>query len=348
MRTLSLLSLVASSLFLLACDPVDQGGASSENLALSSGSSGGQALSGTSPQAIEIPEFEYPENVAIELERVIHVRNLNGILERTQETFLADGLGNIRLNVTGFSPDQAQAFATPSTMLQMNYLNQMRFMVKYRDPHLGAQTALLHNFTWTEDAVPVQVAGVNCIRYTAKSLQRYGDVEFLADAQTGLLLGWTQFDASGAISMKMEATSVNLSPSLAGVAWSVPLVAEQAFSGPNDFAALGYEPMEPAYLPAGFYQEEAWLRFSGPSIPGISNMLVKVYSDGIHLVFVAQANEATQHLGLQFANRVTDVFESDLGGIRVAEGSIGERRLYVASLLSMEEIETIFGSIYPH
>jgi hypothetical protein len=77
-------------------------------------------------------------------------------------------------------------------------------------------------------------------------------------------------------------------------------------------------------------------------------MLVKIYSDGIHLVFVAQTDQTTQSPGIQFANRVTDVFESDLGGIRVAEGSIGKRRLYVASLLSMEEIETIFGSIYPH
>jgi len=348
MRPLFPLNLVVSSLLLMACGPANQSAVPGGNLALSSGSSGTQAVSGTGPQVIVVPEFQYPENVAIELERVIHVRNSSGILERTQEMLLADGLGNIRLDVIGFSPDQAQAFTAPSSVLQMNYLNQMRFMVKYRDPHLRAHEGLRRNFTWTEDAVPVQVAGVSCIRYTAKSLNRYGDLEFLADAQTNLLLSWTQFDASGAIRMKMEATSVNLSPSLGGVTWSAPMVSEQAFSGQDDIAALGFKPMEPEYLPAGFYQEEAWLRFSGSSVPGISNMLVKIYSDGIHLVFVAQTDQTTQSPGIQFANRVTDVFESDLGGIRVAEGSIGKRRLYVASLLSMEEIETIFGSIYPH
>lgn len=344
----SRLALVVMSLWLAACEPgMEQTNASSENLALSSQSGGASALSGISPHAIEIPEFLYPENVAIELERVVHIRNSAGVLERTQETLLANGTGDLRLDVIGYSPDQVQPFTAPSSMLQMNYLNQMRFMVKYRDVHLGARTALVHNFLWSEDPVQVQVAGVNCIRYTAKSTHRYGDIEFLADAQTGLLLGWTRFDVSGQVQMKMEATSVDLSPSLGGVSWSAPVVSEQAFSNPNDEAILGFEPFEPEYLPSGFYQEEAWIRFTGPAVPGLGNMLVKAYSDGIHLVFVAQANSTIENLGLQFANRVTDVFESELGGIRVAEGSLGKRRLYVASLLSMEEIETVFGSIFP-
>lgn len=347
MRALSPLILVASSLLLLACGPVDQSAASGENFALSSGPSGGSNLNSLNPEAIQIPEFQYPENVPIELERVLHVRNSAGVLERYQETLLADGQGNLRLDVTGYSPDQVQAFSAPSSLLQMNYLNQMRFMVKYRDPHLRERTGLLQNFTWSENPVPVQVAGVDCILYKAESTPRHGNFEFLADAQTGLLLSWTRFDASGVISMKMEATSVNLSPALGGVTWSAPIVAEQAFSGPNDVAALGFHPLEPEYLPPGFYQEEAWVRFSGPTVPGLSNMLVKVYSDGIHLVFVAQANETSQEVGIQFQNRVLEVLELDLGGIRVAEGTIGKRRLYVASLLSMDEIETIFGSIFP-
>ena len=351
MRILSPLILVASSLLLVACAPVEEtatsGTTSGGNLALSSGPSAGTALQATSPQAIQIPEFQYPENVEIELERVVHVLNRDGHLERTQETLLADGQGNVRLDVTGYSPDQVQAISAPSTLLQMNYLNQMRFMVKYRDPHLRELAGLVNNFTWSEDPVPVQVAGVSCIRYTAVSTQRHGDFEFLADAQTGLLLGWTRFSPSGGVSMKMETTSVNLNPTLGGVTWSAPIVAEQSFSGPGDVSTLGFEPLDPEYLPSGFYQEEAWVRFSGPSVPGLSHMLVKVYSDGIHLVFVAQADESTQAVGLQFKNRVLDVLELDLGGIRVAEGRIGKRRLYVASLLSMEEIETIFGSIFP-
>jgi len=349
MRTLSAIALVFASFLLLACGPTDATSVAGGNQALTSGASGGQTSNATSPVAIELPEFQYPEELAVELDRVIHVRNSSGELERREENFMADGQGNYLLDITGFSPNQVQPFSAPSSLLLMNYQTQMRFMVKYRDLHLRAPSALFANFQWFEDPVQVQVAGVNCIRYTAKSTHDMGDAEFLADAQTGLLLGWTLFENNGSVSMKLETTMVNLNPNLNGVAWSAPVVGEQAFTGPNDFGALGFEPLEPEYLPPGFYQEEAWLRFSGsaPAFQGMSNMLVRIFSDGIHLVFVAQNNQNIQNPGLQVANKVSDVFETNLGGIRVAEGSIGKRRLYVASLLAMDEIETIFGSIMP-
>lgn len=348
MRTLSPLVLVFASFLLLACGPTDATSVSGGNQALTSGASGAQTPNANSPVAIELPEFVYPEELAVELDRVIHSRNSNGVLERREESFLADGAGNFLLDVTGFSPSQGQAFSTPTNLLLMNYQTQMRFMVNYRDPHLRAPSALFANFQWFEDPVQVQVAGVSCIRYTAKSKHDMGDAEFLADAQTGLLLGWTLFENNGLVAMKMETTMVNLSPNLTGVVWSAPVVAEQAFTGPNDFGVLGFEPLDPEYLPPGFYQDEAWVRFSGnggAGFQGMSNMLVKIYSDGIHLVFVAQNNQSLSNPGIQVANKVTDVFETNLGGIRVAEGSMGKRRLYVASLLPMVEIETIFGSI---
>ncbi|MFK5956845.1 MAG: hypothetical protein QM477_10415 [Planctomycetota bacterium] len=347
MRAIPPFLLVASSLLLAACGPSGSISAPSGNQALTSGSAGSTALDQTSPNLIEIPSFVYPEGQAISLDRIFHVRNASGDLERVQETFLADGLGQTRLDAIGYAPNQAQAFVPAPSMLQMNYLNQMRFMVKYRDPHLGERVGLLRNFRWSADPVPVQVAGVSCTKYTAESKHELGDVEFLADSQTGLLLGWTYFDNIGQVLMRMETTSMNLNPNLGGVVWSVPLVSDQAFDMSNDLGLLGFTPMEPEYLPPGFYPEAAWLRFSaGAAFQSTSNMLVKIFSDGIHLVFVAQHTQDNRgQIGLSLANKVVEVYESDLGGIRVAEGLFGKQKLYVASLLEMDEIETVFGSL---
>ncbi len=337
---------VVLGLLFLACGPAQPTASSAgTSLALSSGSGSVSSQAQTSGQQIFVPEFVYPEDQLLSAHRDLQVRNSSGVLERMQEVLLADGQGHSRLDVIQYSPGLMQPYQSPSSQLVLNYENRMRFLIRYRDAHLGARAALLQNYRWTEDPVHVQVAGVDCVRYTAQSKHDMGDVEFLADAQTGLLLGWTFFANNGQILLKLETTQLNFAPNLTGVVWSSPLVGDQPYVDPADRALLGYTPRFPQYLPPGFYRQESWLRFSAGFYPGMSDMLVEIYSDGLHLVFVAQHEQTQMGQGLQFANKVVDVRQTDLGGIRLAEGDLGNRRLYVSSMLSMVEIQTIFGSL---
>lgn len=346
MRFPPLLLAPLSGLLLLACGPAGTGGAEAGNqLALSSGSSGGNLRAGVGFAPVEVPEFLYPEDQLISLESEVHLRNEAGDLVRVQEVLLADGLGNSRLDVVGKSPDLVHPFGPPSSQLLLDYQARMRFLILYRTPHLRAFAGTAGNFVWTEDPNLVQVAGIDCKRFLATSKHEMGDVEFLVDAQSGLLLGWTLFQANGEIGIQSMATNVDYAPNLAGVVWSAPLVNDQVYVDIQDQPLLGFKPKDPQYLPPGFYLDESWLRFSAGLFPGMSDMLVRIYSDGIHLVFVAQHKQQVFGNQMQIADKITEVQQLDLGGVRVAEGNVGKQKYYVASMLSLEEIQTIFGSL---
>jgi hypothetical protein len=346
MRFSPLLLTPLSGLLLLACGPAGNVGSETEgSLALTSGSSGSNARVGTDPTQVEVPEFLYPEDQLISLESEVHLRNGVGDLVRVKEVLLADGQGNSRLDIVGKSQDLVQPFGPPSSQLLLDYQARMRFLIGYRNPHLRAFNGVASNFTWTEDPVLIQVAGIDCKRFTATSEHEMGDVEFLVDSQSGLVLAWTLFQANGEIGIQSTATAVNYSPSLTGVVWSAPVVMDQQYVDAQDQPLLGFAPQDPRYLPPGFYLEESWLRFSAGLFPGMSDMLVRIYSDGIHLVFVAQHDQQLYGNQMQIADKLTEVNQLDLGGVRVAEGNVAKRKYYVASMLSLEEIQTIFGSL---
>lgn len=346
MRFPPLLLAPLSGLLLLACGPAgNTGSEASNNLALTSGSSGGNLRTSVGFAPVEVPEFLYPEDQLISLETEVHLRNDLGNLVRVQEVLLADGLGNSRLDVLGKSQDLVQPFGPPSSQLLLDYQTRMRFLIEWRNPHLRAFAGTASNFVWTEDPILVQVAGIDCKRITAASKHEMGDVEFLVDAQTDLVLGWTLFQANGEIGIQSTATAVDYSPSLTGVVWSAPVVPDQEYVDGQDQPLLGFAPQDPQYLPPGFYLEESWLRFSAGLFPGMSDMLVRIYSDGIHLVFVAQHKQQLFGNQMKIVDKLVEVQQLDLGGVRVAEGSIGEKKFYVASMLSLEEIQTIFGSL---
>jgi hypothetical protein len=294
---------------------------------------------------VEVPEFLYPEDLLISLESEVHLRNEAGALIRVQEVLLADGLGNSRLDVTAKAPNLIQPFGPPSSQLLLDYQTRMRFLIEFRNPHLRAFQGVAGNFIWTEDPNLVQVAGIDCKRFTAASKHGLGDVEFLVDAQSNLVLGWTLFQTNGQVGIKSTATAVNYAPNLTGVLWSAPVVPDQEYVDGEDQPLLGFAPQDPRYLPPGFYLEDSWLRFSAGLFPGMSDMLVRIYSDGIHLVFVAQHDQQLFGSQMQLADKLTEVKQLDLGGVRVAEGSVAKRKYYVASMLSLEEIQTIFGSL---
>lgn len=344
MRLFPLLSPVFVALFSLACEPAMDSGANGTSLALSQGSGATGAKAGVSPQAYTIRDFVYPEQLDIEATWVVESLLPNGAYERYEENFHADGTGNTRLNLLGYAPDLLQALVPPTAQQVMDYQNRMRFMVKYRNPHVRAFRAAGLNFQWVEDPNLVQVAGIDCIRTTAKSRHGHGDVEFLSDAQTNLVLGWTKFAPDGSVLLKLETTALNLAPNHTGITWSTAIVGEQHFT-PNDQNLLSFEPVIPDYLPEGFFAEENWIRFSAGLFPGMSDMLVNLYSDGLHLIFVAQHAQKIFGTQMQIINRTTEVRQYDLGGIRVAEGTLGKRKFYVASMMSLDEIRTVFGSL---
>lgn len=344
MRCFPLVPPVLVALLSLACEPAAESGAQGGSLALNQGSQGAGANTAAQPQGIELREFVYPESTMMEATWVVQALRPDGTYERYEERFLADGNCSTRLDILGYSPDMVQAFAPPSSDLLLDYQNRMRFLVKYRNVHVRAFHAAWRNFEWIEDPTLVQVAGVDCIRTTAVSRHGHGSVEILSDAQTDLVLGWTKFAPNGSILLKLETTSLDFNPNLTGVSWSSAVVGEQDLTGFGQ-GQLAFEPSEPDYLPAGFYEEEAWLRFSAGLFPGMSDMLVKVYSDGLHLMFVAQHDQAVFHSTMTLVNKLSEVKQYDLGGIRVAEGTVGKRKYYVASLMSLDEILTVFGSL---
>ena len=334
------LALAFVALTFVACGPAND--SSTTNVPATSS---GQNVANASGSSIEIPEFQYPEELNVQLTRELRIFDSYGRTERFAENFSSDGAGQIALTATNYAGFGVSTWSAPSTQLLASYYDRQSYLVKYRDLHLGSSVSLHRNFRWTEQPGIVHVAGIDCRRINAKSVEGLGDFEFVATVDTGLLLGWTSFDPQGNPLMQLETTAINLAPNHSSVLWAVPAVAEHPYVDRIDEPKLGFPPGSPQYLPPGFYLLEKRLLLANGVMAGFGNIHAAMYTDGIHLLFVAQQRIVAAP-AMNYLAGASLVKEASTGGIRVAEGDLPGRRIYVVSQLPTEELETVFGSMF--
>ncbi|MDP7062966.1 MAG: hypothetical protein QF489_08575 [Planctomycetota bacterium] len=340
MRPYLVLTMSALSVALLGCGPAAE--TQGETLAATVGT---QNVGLAAHQKIEIPEFEYVEDQDLHLTRELSIFDSLGRAQRFEEDLHSDGSGQIALSILQFADFGLPMWSQPSSQLEASYFNRQSYLVKYRDLHLGSEISLQRNFRWSEQPGVVQVAGLDCKRIIAESVHDLGDFEFHVTVDTDLLLGWTSFDVQGNPVMRMKTLDVDFTPDHNGVAWAVPAVAEHPYAGEVDEPLLGFSPKSPQYVPPGFYRLEERLLLANGIMANLGNIHAAFYSDGIHVLFVAQ-QKILSSPSLNVLSGAALVKHAEIGGIRVAEGDVPGRRLYVVGQLPTEELQTIFGSMF--
>lgn len=305
----------------------------------------GQTVAAATGVAISIPAFTYQESQNLQTTRVVSIYDSGGFAQRFEENFHSDGTGQVALSVDSYAGLGSAVWSVPSAQLIASYYDRQTYLLKYRDLHLGSSTSLHRNFRWTEQPGLVQVAGIDCKSIHAHSVEGLGDFDFLVTADTNLLLGWTTYDVQGNPQMKLETTAVDFTPDHNGILWAVPAVAEQAYSGSIDDPLLGFSPVTPQYLPPGFYTLEKRLLLANGVLGGLGNIQATLYTDGIHILFIAQ-QKVLAPPALSRVSGATLVKFAKIGGIGVAEGDGPNGRVYVVSQLPTEELQTIFGSMF--
>ena len=343
------LSLVCISLLFAACEEVhkaDASGVTTQNAT----AGGGNIPDNAAGFLSEPPQFTYPEYSNIYLQREVEVpsNSAAGDFHVFREALRADGQGSFNLEIIETMMAGDTVFGAPSADVAITYQDQQRYMVKYRDIHLGRALSL--NFNWTEDPVLQQIAGVDCVHYIVESVHGLGDVEFWIDASNDMLLAYTMFDNAGEVTLKLTTTVIDNAPVHAGVEWSSPLVDEEDFS-PNgsNTITLDFEVSEPLYLPPGFYKKSVRVLNSFGMFQGMGNLHVALFSDGIHQLFVAQQSETSgvNNGGVsQSPNSITLAKFSETGGIRMVEGNPPLKKVYVVGSMPRDEIHTVFSSLF--
>ena len=343
------LSLVCVSLLFVACEEVHKADASS--VTTQSATAGGSNIPGNAAGSLsEPPQFTYPEYSNIYLQREVEVpsNSVAGDFHIFHEALRADGQGSFNLEILETMMASGTAFGAPSVNVEITYQDQQRYMVKYRDIHLGL--GLSQNFHWIEDPALQQIAGVDCVHYTADSVHSLGDAEFWIDASNDMLLAYILFDNAGEVTLKLTTTVIDNAPVHAGVDWSSSLVDEEDFAPDGSNAiTLDFEVSEPFYLPPGFYKKSARVLNSFGMFPGMGNLHVALFSDGIHQLFIAQHSDTSgvNNGGMsQPPNSITLARFSETGGIRMVEGNPPLKRVYVVGSLSRDEIHTVFSSLF--
>ncbi|MDP6963145.1 MAG: hypothetical protein QGF46_03160 [Planctomycetota bacterium] len=344
--------LAIAPLLIISCDSASSGvgqSASSSVRSLYNGSTGNMIVNADGFLA-SAPEILYPEQFDVYIEREVeaisnvHPDQYHGF----REIFRANGQGDFLLNVIERRLAGNSGYSPASSELHITYQDQQRYMVKYRDLHLGVQNGLSANFRWKEDPALKQMAGLDCILYSAESKHGLGDVDLYVDANTGMLLGYTYYDNVGEITLKLETTLVELSPTHPAVTWSSSLVDEEYYNPGANNIELDFDLSEPSYLPPGFYKRSARVLDSFDLFPGMGNTHVALYSDGIHQLFVAQHSydEPTTVGASVLQTTITTARFSEAGGIRMVEGNPPHKRVYVVGQMPRDEIHTVFSSIF--
>lgn len=282
--------------------------------------SGGSGLSaGSGEQRTDrAPSLVYLESFAVRATRELELADHAGALHKYQESLLADGQGQMRLDVTGVWDETTQSWTAPSQLLASLYVPRTFHLLRHRDLHLRHPHAYYSNYEWIAVPGVTQVAGVNCQRTRARSLRGDGDVELLHAVSDGLLLGWTMWDAAGtAVAARLTTTSLELAPDLTGVQWAQDQVQDAPYRAEEHDALLGMSPRSTQAPPTGYYL--ARRTFVNTNNLGVSMppLYVEEWTDGLRTMFLAQ-HRATQTPGARGALRT--IQRSQEGGVRVVEG----------------------------
>ena len=329
-----------------ACLPQPQGtDAQGRSVNVSVGGSGtaGQSASG---QTQTLPDVFAPETELLRMEREFSVLGIDGVYEHFSEVLLADGQGEFRLDVVGWAAGNTTNRWAPSGETIATYERRQRYLVRYRDLHLGLTEDVVANYSFHLSPQAVSIAGRLCHQYSFHSRNGFGDLTLLVDQDTSLLMGWTLFNPDGVEVMKSEVTALDFAPDLSGVVWSEPTVAQDPFQSPGDETTLGFAPLQIHYTPPGFQELHEKMLLTEALFQDIPNIHLTAFSDGLRTLFIAQQAPVGPSTGNTLpGDRVHFARESAIGGIRVIDGEIRQQPVFVVGALPSNELVGVFGSI---
>ncbi|MFP6640782.1 MAG: hypothetical protein VCC04_11110 [Myxococcota bacterium] len=311
---------------------------------VAAGNSGSTPGRDSTPQGQGLPVILAPESFAIHQEREFSILGLDGEFEHFSEVLLADGLGEFRLDIVGWAEGATTNRWTPSQETVALYERRQRYLVRYRDLHLGESSDLSANYGYLRFPDTVSMSGRTCDHYRFRSKYGFGDTTLTVDQETRVVLGWTLSNPEGITVMQMETTLVDFAPNLSGVSWSVPVVGQNDFQSPGDDLTLGFTPLSIYYVPPGFEEIHQKMLLTKAIFQDISNIHLTAFTDGLRVLFVAQQRRPGNSQVDPSAHRHF-ARESAIGGIRVIDGEIRNQPVFVLGVLPSEELVAIFGSI---
>jgi hypothetical protein len=308
---------------------------------------GGSGPGGIAPGARtdRAPQLLYQENLALRAEREFQARGYDGELRSFRELLHSDGLGQLRMDLTAVWNETTSSWVAPHPLYTTIYGPRSFFLVRHRDMHLGHEIGLYGNYAWELQPGTLTMAGRTCLRTRARSLHGFGPIDLVYEQATGLLLGWTLYDAAGTqVMAKLETTALDLNPNLTGVTWITDQVPEQPYEASAHDSLLGFNPRQPSAPPAGFYRAEARMINAGNLSSAVQFVYLERWSDGLRNLFLAQHKipSTPSADGLLHTARRTQE-----AGVVTVEADMDDRRVFGISSLPHEQVEMVVASVLP-
>ena len=106
---------------------------------------------GATPVAASaLPSFRYPEDLRLSEIREVRFSD-DPDVEAVREGLQSDGDGRFRLDITEIQPKGGSAWVAAPSLSVLTYEQRGRYLVRYRDPHLGHPTGFSSNYDWYLD-----------------------------------------------------------------------------------------------------------------------------------------------------------------------------------------------------
>lgn len=289
------------------------------------------------------PQLVYAEDLRLRAEREFQSRGYDGNLRRFRELLHSDGLGQLRLDLDAVWSETTSSWVAPHPLYITIYGPRSFFLVRHRDMHLGHEIGLYGNYVWELQPGTVTMAGRTCLVTRARSQHGFGPIDLVYEQSTGLLLGWTLYDkVGGSVMAKLETTTLDLNPNLAGVAWIADQVPEQPYEAAAHNSLLGLIPRQPTAPPAGFYRAEARIVNASNLSSTVQFIYLERWSDGLRNLYLAQHKipSTTGADGL-----LHSALRTQEGGVVTVETDMDDRRVFGLSSLPADQVEMVIASM---
>lgn len=289
------------------------------------------------------PTLAYLEEVKARAERIFESRMPSGEMLRFREVLHSDGLGHVRVDVTAVWDAATETWIPPHPLLEGLYAQRTSFLVKLRDLHLHAR-GLLANYRWEPQPGTVTVDGRDCVTTRAHSLHQRGPIDLVHEVGSGLLLGWTVWDAGGTqVLQRLTTLDFESDPNQSGVAWVDDRLPEETYDPNVHPAELGFvpRPLDPA--PAGFYREKAVVEDLRGHVAPVDHVYLEYWNDGLRPLFVMQHELIDGSNGSEGLNVARMSRE---GGVVAVESDATDRHVAAVGLLPVDDVLMVVGALY--
>jgi len=292
------------------------------------------------------------------IRRIESYYNLDGNHDNLvyRERVQTDGKGRFAITPLG----STQGGLPSAVAFKAVQLARAGFHQRYRDFLVRDLVAFLDNYELKSQSGIVAVAGRDCLQVDVARQDGSASYEVALDIETGLVLRYREFDATGVLYSMMEYESYDAQPNLVGVQFHQESNQESPLT---TVSALGFQPLVPKLLPDSAFR---FLEASVVTDPSTGTRMAKLtYTDGVETVFFLDAgpdgNPRTSaatpkaSAGFQAAGYSSgmgpglsdEVRVFHEGPLTVVWGDVEGHGLYLVGKASQSELLQMFESALP-